>query len=151
MRRAAWVCLIAGCTLSVSACSGGGLEKLPETGATLEGTVTFKGEPVQFALVIAVGPDGKGSATGNIREDGKYRMTNVPLGEVKVAVNTEAGKGDYMSKVMSQSYQGPEAKVKGKKASLKFIDVPKQYHDPEKSGLSTTIKEGANTYNIEIK
>lgn len=147
-RRLALLGLVAGSTLLVAACGGPSEVRLPETGATLDGTVVYKGEPLQFALVIVVGKSG-GSATGKIGEDGKYLVTNAPLGEVKVGVNTEAGKGDYMSKMMSQSYQGPEAK-KAKKATLKHTDIPAKYHDPEKSGLTTTVNKGANTYNIEI-
>lgn len=146
MRRFACVSTFLLAVLVTTACSERG-ESLPETGATLEGTVTYNGEPIQFALVIITSSNW--SSTGRIEDDGKYRATNVPLGEVKVGVNTDAGRGDFMTASMSQSYQGPEAK-KGGRTSIKFLEVPKQYHDPETSGLKTTIAKGNNTYNITI-
>ncbi len=118
----------------------------PETGATLEGKVTYGNEPVPFALVIAVGQT---SATGKVDRDGSYTITNCPLGEVKIAVNTEAGRGDYMTLVMSSSQPRPDGKVTNT-AKIKFVDVPKKYHDPETSPLRTTVSKGTNTFNIQI-
>jgi hypothetical protein len=118
-----------------------------ETGATLEGTIKYGKEDVSFALVIVVGEGA--SATGKVGEDGRYKVQNAPLGEVKVAVNTDAGKGDFMTYSMSKSYQGPESKG-AKKVNLSYLEVPKKYHDPETSGLTTKIEKGSNTFDIVI-
>ncbi len=115
--------------------------RLPDTGATLEGTITYGGTKVPFAQVTAMGQDGM--ATGNVQEDGRYKMTNVPLGEVKIGVNPEAAKGEFMSKVMAES----KGKAKG---AARFVDVPAKYHEPDTSGLKTTIQKGANTFDIVI-
>jgi len=116
-------------------------ERLPETGASLEGTITYGGAKVPFATVTVMGQNGM--ATGNVHEDGRYKIPNVPLGEVNIGVNTMAAKGEYVSKVMAES------KGKGRSTS-KFVDVPAKYHDQETSGLKTTTKKGANTYDIVI-
>ncbi len=138
--------LLASLAASLSLSCGSTSVQYPETGATLEGTVKYGSEPVPFALIIAVGQD---SATGKVDSDGRYTITNCPLGEVKLAVNTEAGKGDYMTVVMSASQPGPDGK--GQKVNLpKFVDVPKKYHDPETSGLRTTVNKGSNTFDIVI-
>jgi hypothetical protein len=137
--------LAAGCALLSASCEQG--VRHEETGATLEGTINYGNEQVPFALVIVLGQGG--SSTGKVGEDGRYKVVNAPLGEVKVAVNTEAGKGDFMTYSMAQSYQGPEAKG-AKKANLRFVEVPKKYHDPETSGLTTTINKGPNTFDITI-
>jgi len=132
--------LVAVCCLLLASCGERGA-RLPETGATLEGTVSYGKEKVPVALVIAQGQ--KGSATADVGEDGRYKLENVPLGEVKIAVNTQAGKGKLMSKVMAQS--------RGQAKSLpKVLDVPPKYFDPETSGLKTTIKKGPNTYDVAI-
>jgi hypothetical protein len=144
--RLAFSVLVAGCALLAASCGESG-ERVPETGATLEGTIHHGKEQVPFALVIVVGQGA--SATGNVGEDGRYKVENAPLGEVKVAVNTDAGKGDYMSKMMAQANKGPEARGKGK-VTLKFVEVPKKYHDPETSALKTTVNKGPNTYDIAI-
>jgi hypothetical protein len=115
--------------------------RLPETGATLEGTVSYGKDKVMVALVVAQGEGG--SAQGFINEDGRYKLENVPLGEVHLAVNTEAGKGQQMSTIMAQS-QGKARQIP------KVIDVPAKYGEPSKSGITTTISKGENTYNIEI-
>jgi hypothetical protein len=70
-------------------------------------------------------------------------MTNVPLGEVAIGVNPGAARGEFMSKVMAES----KGKAKG---TPRFVDVPAKYHEPETSGLKTTINKGANTFNIVI-
>jgi hypothetical protein len=115
--------------------------RYPESGATLEGTVTYGKEPVGAALVIA--QNETGVATAFVDDDGHYVLKNVPLGEVNLAVNTAAGKGQAMGKFMSQS-QG-----KGKGAP-RIIDVPSNFADPAKSGIKTTINKGENKFDIVI-
>jgi len=124
-------------------------ERLPESGATLEGTVTYGTEKVPAALIVVAGQNG--SATGNIDEaTGQYRIENVPLGEVKIAVNTDAAKGEMQGKLMAGYYKGPEAKSKGITAPPKIVEVPGKYRNPDTSGIRTTINAGANTYEIKI-
>jgi hypothetical protein len=132
--------LVAGFAVLAASCGERG-ERLPETGASLEGTITYGGTSVPFATVTVMGQNGM--ATGNVREDGRYKIANVPLGEVNIGVNTMAAKGQHISKVMAES------KGKGRSPS-KFVDVPAKYHDQETSGLKTTIKKGVNIYDIVI-
>src|SRR5262245_55650180 len=89
--------LLVACCFVLASCGERGA-RLPETGATLEGTVTYGKDKVPVALVIVQGE--KSSASGSVSEDGRYRIENVPLGQVKIGVNTEAGKGQLMSKTM---------------------------------------------------
>ncbi len=121
--------------------------RLAETGATLEGTVTMGGNPLPAAMVILVGKEG--SATGNLSSDGRFKIDNAPLGEVKIAVNTEAAKGQMMGEMMSRGYQASKG---GKPAepAPKFVDVPKKYWDPNTSGITTTINKGPNTYDVKL-
>ena len=133
------------CVTLLASCSGKG-ERLPETGATLEGTVTYRGQKLSFAAIFVKGPDAM--AQGKVGEDGRYKVENVPLGEVEIGVNTSASKGDYMSLSMAQSYKGPEGKGKARASLPRFIDVPERYADPETSGIKTTVQKGDNTYDI---
>jgi hypothetical protein len=131
---------VAGLAVLAASCAERG-ERLPETGASLEGTITYGGVRVPFAMVTAMGENGM--ATGHVQEDGRYVISNVPLGEVRIAVDTAAAKGQYVSKVMAES--------RGKGRSLsKFIDVPAKYRDVETSGLKTAASKGVNTYDIVI-
>ena len=124
-------------------------ERLPETGATLEGTVTYGDETVPLALIIVAGSSS--SATGNIDETtGRFSIQNVPLGEVTIAVNIDAAKGELQGKLMSGYYQGPDAKKKGIVTPPKVVNVPRKYSDPKTSGIKTTINSGANTFDVKI-
>src|SRR5262249_10280145 len=117
--------------------------KYPETGAALEGTVTYAGQKVRVALIIAQGEKG-GSAEAFMSDDGRYKIDNVPLGEVKLAVNTAAGKGQMIGRMMAQS------RGKGDAPLPPVIDVPAKYGNPNTSGITTTIHPGANTFDIVI-
>jgi hypothetical protein len=125
----------------LAGCGPGG-DRRPETGATLEGTVTYGKDKVEVAMVIAQGEGS--SATGFISDDGRYKIENVPLGQVNLAVNTAAGKGQMMSKVMARSQSQTTAPMP------KVIDVPDKYADPSASGITTTVKKGQNTFDIVI-
>jgi hypothetical protein len=113
----------------------------PDSGATLEGTVTYGGQKVAVALVIAQGSDR--GATGFVSDDGHYKLSNVPLGEVHLAVNTDAGKGQMMSRVMAQGRGKP-------RALPRVVEVPAKYFDPTTSGIKTTVNPGPNTFDIVI-
>jgi hypothetical protein len=126
----------AGIVLGLAGCHYG-RERLPETGATLEGTVTYGNEPVLVAMVIATG-SGPG-ATGYIDiETGNYRIENVPIGEIKLALNVGAGRAQLQSLIMQ-----------GKKVP-KIIEVPAKYADPNTTDITTTIQKGDNHYDIKI-
>jgi hypothetical protein len=143
MTRPLALLAVAGCGLLLAGCGIGLHERrLPESGATLEGTVTYGTEKVEVALVIVQGKDG--SATASIGEDGRYKADNVPLGEVSIAVSTEAGKGQMMGKMVAQ------AQGKGEGKPPKLINVPAKYADPATSGIKTTVNKGENTFNIVI-
>jgi hypothetical protein len=121
--------------------------RLPETGATLEGTVTYGGEAVPMALVVVVGS--KSSATVQI-EQGRYQVENAPLGDVKIGVNTEAARGQLISQQMAQGYKGPGGKGGSRPPPAKFVEVPKKYAEPELSGVTTQVKKGHNKFDIVL-
>jgi hypothetical protein len=141
MRRMFHRLAVVGVSLLLAGCHGR-YTKLPETEATLEGTVTRGSDKVPSALVIVQGADG--SATGYTDDDGHYKIENVPLGEVRIAVNTDAGKGAMKSRQMAQS----QGKQKG--PLPKMVDVPAKYANPNSSGITTTIEKGENTFAVQI-
>jgi hypothetical protein len=123
------------CILAVG-CSFSRYKPLPQTGATLEGTVTYGKDKVPVAMIIATG-DG-GSAQSFVDDAGRYKLDNVPLGEVRLAVNVGAGRGQLMSKKMSGQHVP------------KVVDVPGKYADPATTDIKTTINKGSNTFDIVI-
>lgn len=143
--------LLATSAILTTSCGGGFVreERLPETGATLEGTITYGSEKVPAALIIVA--NASGSATGHVDEStGRYKVENCPLGEVKLAVNTAPVRGQMQGKLMSGYYKGPEAQKKGIVAPPKIVDVPSKYANPDTSGLSTTVAAGSNTHDIKL-
>lgn len=121
--------------------------EIPDTGATLEGAITFNGTPIPLALIIVRSQ----TATADfvVREEGKYKVPSVPLGLVKIGVDTEAMRGEVISRGMASAYKGPDGKMKEDQAKkLKFVPVPARYADPETSGLEFEIKKGSNTFDI---
>jgi hypothetical protein len=134
---------LAGFGLVLAGCSKR-LVEVPLTGATLEGTITYGKDKVLVALVTVQGEGGV-AATGFVGDDGRYKILNAPLGDVSIGIDTEAGKGQMMSKVMARAV----GKEKG--APLpKAIDVPAKFGDPNTSGIKTTIEKGENKYDIVI-
>ena len=124
-------CLLAGCSRYEY--------RLPDTGATLEGTVTYGGETLQMAQIMVLGE--KSQAIGEI-QNGRYKVESVPVGEVKIGVNTEAVRSAMIGQQMAR------AKGVDTGPALKFISVPAKFAEPDTSGISTTIKRGPNSFDI---
>jgi hypothetical protein len=143
-----------GCFLLVSACSlNGSYETVPDTGATLTGTVKYNNQPVTAGLVMAESKNTDGRPAGTsaqIGPDGRFLLTNVPLGEVALGVNTMAAK----AQVIGQAYaKNAAAAANGKSQKVetsKFVDVPTKYADPLKSPIKTTIQPGDNKFDIVL-
>jgi len=131
---------IAVCCLAASACSKGKVERLDLSNATLEGTVTLNGKPVPRALIVVAGE--RASSTATAENDGKYKAEHVPVGQVQIGVNTDAARGAMMGEMM--------ASKKGAGKTPEFVGVAKKYFDPKTSGITTTISDGANTFDIKL-
>jgi hypothetical protein len=112
--------------LAAIGCTNQGVQKL-----TVHGTVSYQGQPLQSGFLKFVGKDGAYSAT-SIQKDGKFTMTDVVPGEVKVAV-AEAPGG---SKQGAASPKSP---------------LPDKYRDAATSGLQYTITPQTTQLDIDIK
>jgi len=123
--------------------------RLPETGATLEGTVTFGGEKVPLAQINVLSEKGQG--IGQIEEDGRYVVKNAPLGLVRIGVNTESMRSQAISQQMAASYKGPGSKGASRAPAPRFISLPAKYQDPENSGITTTVRKGKNAFDIVLE
>jgi len=135
--------------VAAASCSPQGPEvPLEETGVTLEGNITYGGQPVPLAAVTVLPAGGGAGATGFADDDGHFKVLNVPVGEVKIGVNSDAARGPMMGRAMA----GTDPKAKGgKRAALpKLIDLPRKYQDAETSGITTTVTKGANKFDIVI-
>jgi hypothetical protein len=140
---------VAALALAAASCLGPKETRLPDSGATLQGTVTYNGQKLEFAMIQVT--TASGFASGQIGEDGKYEVKNAPLGDVKIGVNTSAARGQYQSKIMAQNQAAADPSKSKRISAPRFVDVPEKYFDPETSGITTKVEKGVNTFDIPLK
>jgi len=122
---------------------------LPKLGK-VTGKVTYNGKPVTSGHVVFTPAEGKGgetgqTATGEIASDGGYEMTTFNTGDGAIL-------GQHIVTVQVRSGEMPKPKPD---STIDYVlpksALPSTYSSAEKSPLRYTVKEGSNTYNIELK
>jgi hypothetical protein len=148
MRRASALGLSLSLALVALVGCGGG------TG-NVSGKVYYQEVPMTGGQVVFQ-QEGK-SITANIEPDGSYKALAVPSGQVKVAVFNapptagEGSKAAAMMKGMQKTVSKEQAAVDpAVAAKAKAVKIPETYADPEKSGVTLTVKTGENP-NQDIK
>lgn len=138
----------------VAGCGG------PET-ADVSGRITLKGVPpnMEGLTISFMGADGKPS-TVLIAADGSYKATGVAVGEMKVGFSDTNDspfmKGPKVGEKKGNGGQKDNAKRKvgptlADSQTSKASVIPRKYSDPLKSGVSTTLNPGPNTFDFDIK
>ena len=136
-------------------CGGSGAQ------GKLTGKVLYKGQPVTGGSVIfRPSSASENTVTARIDANGNYTAT-VPAGVVKIAVdNRELQPPEAtakkeprpnLPKVGNVGTATPDPRVNPQKPAGTYIKLPDKYHDVASSGLSYTVKSGAQTYNIELE
>jgi hypothetical protein len=137
LRRCSW-CALALCAvvmLAVSGCGERGVKKL-----TVTGTVAYKGQKLSSGMLQFAGPEGFFSASV-IQPDGKYIMTDVVPGEVKVGV--------MATPQSSGSSSSPDGNVAQPKTAP--VVLPEKYREPDKSGVKYTITPDTTQLDINLE
>jgi len=158
----AFLCGVAGCSKS----------------GKVTGTVKLNGKKVPVGTITFI-PEKGTSAVGEI-EDGTYTVEKVPAGSVTVTIDTSrqraeltqllkgggpgaiqvpGSKAPKKSEIkgggpeeMQSAMREAEEKQKERLAKLKdMVDVPPEFADPKKSGLSYTITSGSQEIDIDLK
>jgi hypothetical protein len=150
------VCLLLPLTLVALGC-GGGSGSFPT--AEVNGKVTYNGKPVtggSMAFFLASDAS-KGKAVA-INDDGTYSATGVPVGEIKVTVETDSMKPSpapppQVAKVLPKDLPegSPYAKPKEPKLPANYVPIPAKYNNPNETPLKYTINKGTQTIPIELK
>ena len=110
------------------------------------GTVTLEGKKLTTGTVTFLGADGKKKGVTNIASDGTYKLIEPPLGKVKVAVQVKP-----LPKAPATK-ESPKVTIgEVPNEPVEPVMIPAIYGDFNKSGLSTELKSGSNTYDIELK
>ncbi len=111
----------------------------------LEGKVTFNGQPLPGGLVVihpSKGWTDDDNAVANstkIEPDGSYFLSNIPLGPAKLTVIT-----------VKAFPLGINPANKPREYLGKYVKIPENYKDENKSGLAVDIKRGKQEYNIAL-
>lgn len=120
-------------TLAVMAvgCGVGG-----KSAGTVRGTVTYKGGPVHVGSLNLISVTGA-AALAKIGDGGAFKVDGeLPAGDYKVYVSP------------------PEAEPQApgsKSATPKKFEVPAKYQDPATSGVTVTVKSGANDVKVDFR
>jgi hypothetical protein len=136
----------------------GGVSGCGQRTGTVYGTVTYKGQPLTAGTVSFFGADNsvKNAAIGS---DGSYRITNAPVGPVKIAVATPPAHKVPTGPRMAPSQMGnpavgdagdPKPADKGD-ASAPREKIPDHYRDPDKSNLRHDVEPGEHPHDILLQ
>lgn len=124
--------------LSLALCMG--CER-SETLGKVQGQVTLDGQPVAHGIVIFSNPAKGVHITAPLQSDGRYEIQmaqgfGLPLGEYQVAVNPPVA-----SPPMPGAPPPPPVPPS---------NIPTRYMQPTSSGLTRTINEGENVFDIPM-
>lgn len=113
-------------------CSGCSQEPIvPSNRARVSGTVLLDGQLIKggtIGFTLAAPPHSRGSA--GIRSDGTFTITAAPKGDCLVTVETDS-------------------LLLGSEDS--YVKIPREYSDPENSGLRATITPEGGEFTFELK
>lgn len=126
----------AACLLLVAGLSGCGNSQ-PE--GTVLGTVTFEDKPVTDARIQLQAQETGTAVAAELDSEGRYRIEQpVAAGTYVVTVNPIDN-----APIAGEEPAGSEPTQR--------TDIPERYRAPATSGLTTTIAEGENTYDVQLK
>jgi hypothetical protein len=125
-------------------------EKAKETGA-VKGKITYKGVPLTGGTVSFYAADAS-IYTTLIAADGSYSLKDVPVGEMRVAVETESLNKAKPKVLPKEKAPADPSKPDDKPATvIAYVKIPKKYSDPKTSGLTCKIKKGNQTFDIALE
>jgi len=150
---------ITGCFLCVALAMfavAGCLGKAQPTG-TVSGKVTHQGKPVPAGCLVTFVSDRGVAALGTVDASGRYQLMfagkpDVPALEYNISVTFPGVVGTEMTDEDERKFMAGDAGTIAKFARKERIaPIPTKYADEFKSGLSFQIKEGANSFDIDLQ
>jgi hypothetical protein len=106
------------------------------------GKITYQGQPLTEGLILFSDAAHGVNMTADLKPDGTYEITTaegkgLPLGTYKVCVCPP----------LVNPTMGPGAPPKPKE----YPNIPKKYRRYETSGLTLTVQQGKNPFDVEMK
>jgi len=119
---------------------------------TVAGKISYKGETLGGGRIDFMTPDGNWANSSGIGEDGTYRIVDVPVGTVKITIETKSvqalsGKGPPGKFTPPKDTPAPPQFSKGGK----YVKIPEIYADRDKTPLTYEVTKGTQTHDIELK
>jgi hypothetical protein len=143
---APWFCLVVALTLTGCGANG-----------SVSGKVSYKGEPVGGGTVLFV-PQGQQSLSARINADGTYSIEKIAAGPVKISVETKTAqqvkgppRGMPTPPPGAIPKDAPSIYNQPSQPQGKYVPIPENYADPDKSELTYTVIGGSQTHNIDLK
>lgn len=147
-------------TLAVFPLALAGCTKNPNAPAQISGVVKYKGQPLPGGTIVFHDSEGK-AYSAPIQQDGKYQLTDIPVGEMKVTVETESVNpskkqptygGQRAAKMGMSNYNPPGAPPRPSEEDKKaqYVKIPDKYSNASTSGLSATLGKGKNTKDFDL-
>jgi hypothetical protein len=106
----------------------------------------YQGKPLTMGTVSFLDSSNQWLASSRINKKGQYEIqSKVPVGPVKITVTTPGSSkaGGRPPNVGARNKLGePFPQV---------VPIPAKYGSADQSGLTYTVKPGANTYDIELQ
>jgi hypothetical protein len=129
-RRVSFV-LVGALLLGLPACTGG-----PRT-YPVKGTVRYDGKPVPKGTILFTPVQGGPTATGQINEDGTYRLTTYKPGD-------GASLGEYRVVIMAME------PMQGEPPTSPPPIIPDKYSSLALSDLKANVQEGDNVFDFTL-
>ena len=131
---------IAGCAaLTVAAFCLVGCSK--ESKAKVSGVVTYKGSPLTSGVVTFYGEGNNQVASCSIDPNGNYTLTDAPVGADKITVSVPPEFKEPKGSKIARPESSPTPPVQ----------IPRNYAEEDKSGLTCTVQPGSQEHAIELK
>lgn len=122
--------------LLLSGCGSG------EVRGRVAGKVTFQGQPVSEGIVVFANDQQGVHMTADLKPDGSYQIitakgAGLPLGTYTISVCPP------LPQVTTGVFGKPPAKKP-------YPNIPVKYRNPKTSGLTLTVSEGENSFDIAM-
>ena len=113
--------------------------------------MTYKGQPLPSGTVLFHSAEGR-IEHGLVTAGGRYTIIEAPLGPVRITVQSHAPtpKGMPTRGVKAPAAPAENSPPATEKRDGKYVQIPRRYLDPAKSGLTYIVQAGSQTHDIEL-
>jgi hypothetical protein len=118
----------------------------------VSGTVLFEGKPIPSGRVLFMTTSDPPKVFGGYIKNGTYSIAGVPVGEVKVSIESFAV-GPRDTKNIPKGVDAKPPPGFEEVAPNQHVPIPKKYRDFDKSGLKYTVTVGSQKkdFNLDKK